>query len=271
MTRHIIKFAFIICTFAIAGQAQTPPVKEPKPLPPPEKKLMGKPDAEKEKRDRIAKPDDKKPGDPATAQPGSMPPSAEGMGVSAAGIKVPKGKAIKADGTPDQGEWDDAVMQEMSGGGQLFLKHDGKSLYIGVIGPASGAAQILLAMGDSVYVLRSADALGTAVYKKDKDGMYQPSVKFDKGTSDAKYMAANSWMASVDPDKSAKAREYVIGGKFKSGTMKIAVVQLGDPAAPAVYPKSLADDSLKSELLSGDTPAGLKFAEADWAALELSE
>ena len=271
MTKYLLtKIAIIICISAGVGLAQTTPPMDPKPM------VGDKTDTKK--RDRVAKPDNTKPSNPApadTAKPASMPPSADGMGVSASAIKVPKGKAIKADGNPDAGEWDDAVMQEMSGGGQLFLKHDGKSLYVGVAGPASGAAQILLLMGDSVYVFRSADSLGTAIYKKDKDGAWQPQVKFDKGAKDAagteKYMAANSWMASLDPDKSAKVREYVIGGKFKSGGMKIAVVQMGDPASPAAWPKNLADDSLKSELLSGDTPAGLKFAEADWAALELSE
>ncbi len=65
--------------------------------------------------------------------------------------------------------------------------------------------------------------------------------------------------------------EFKIAERFLQGEIApIAIAFASDPASPQYWPKTLADDCLKQELLIGNAPADLKFNFDGWAKLELT-
>lgn len=63
-------------------------------------------------------------------------------------------------------------------------------------------------------------------------------------------------------------REYKIGLKFREGEIfRMAAVFISNPMTPQVFPKTLADDTTKIELLFGSEPRNLNFKKEQWAVL----
>lgn len=191
-------------------------------------------------------------------------------------LEVPKGTTITVDGKMNEDEWKDALTQDLKGGGQIRFKHDGEFLQIGLEGGKPGLSHIYLAEGKDIFVLHSSASLGMAIYQKE-DEVWKPIQKFEwklmgqssNGEAGLTYLKTSSWLANV-ASKPTLEREYNIGMKFRDGELfQVAAVYVGNPMSPQFFPTTLADDTLKMELLFGGNPANLRFKKEQWATLKL--
>lgn len=191
-------------------------------------------------------------------------------------IEIPKTKPITVDGKMNVAEWNEALAQNFKNGGSLKLSHDGEFLQIGVQGGIAGLSHVYLMKGNDVYVLHASASLGMAVYHLEGE-KWQPFQKFnwelrDQATNNeasSAYLKTNDWLGSVTSTPSIE-REYKIGMKYRDGEIfRLAVVYLGNPMSPQLFPDTLADDTLKRELLFGREPIGLSFKKEQWATLKL--
>ncbi len=199
-------------------------------------------------------------------------------GILSQTIEVPKGSTITVDGKMNDDEWKDALTQDLKGGGQLKLKHDGEFLQIGLQGGKPGLSHVYLTDGKDIYVLHASAALGQAIYKKEGEA-WQPAQKFNWGLRDqaansegsSTFLKTNNWLASV-PTPATTAREYKVAMKFRDGEIfRMAAAFTNNPTSPQFFPQTLADDTLKPELLFGSEPPDLNFKTEQWVTLKLKE
>lgn len=195
-------------------------------------------------------------------------------------IAVPLGRSATIDGKIEPAEWTDATQRELTNGGKLFLKYDGKYVYIAMRGIKEGWSHVYLGgqPDADILVSHASAALGRSIYKKDVKGFWQPSNPFvweirdrtiSAGTRSAMdgYFNKNGWVASNNNMGNASEVEY----KFSPATrnmLKFAAVFMSGETAQ-YFPASLSDDTLKKNLISGTTPADLKFDVTRWATLAL--
>jgi len=195
-------------------------------------------------------------------------------------VRVPKGNSITLDGKLSAEEWKGALKQELKGGGEVWLMHDGNQLLVGLRAPAEGWGHLYLTLGKQVHVLHASAALGKAVYQPDEAGLWQPVQSFkwelrdqtqsnDALVTRAAYLEANGWIASTNRMGTPCELEFKVSARYRQGReMKLAVMCASDAKQPRFWPRTLSDDSLKETLVYGDTPAGLNFVPAQWAVLE---
>jgi hypothetical protein len=190
-------------------------------------------------------------------------------------VQVPFGKTPQLDGTIEPDEWQDASRQPLTGGGELYLKTDGESLYIAIRGSANGWSHVYLGDRFSVYVLHASAALGDARYERQRD-QWSPARQFTWEMRNSKdrtpeeksaYLASHGWLAN-SVDRGAQ-REYRIPLSLLR-SRRIAVVFASDPAVPQYWPSSLKDGTLAGELLRGTVPAGVTFDTSQWAELKFA-
>jgi hypothetical protein len=196
-------------------------------------------------------------------------------------LRIPKGAAITLDGKLEDEEWKNAVTHELVGGGQVLLQHDGRHLFVGIKGVKEGWSHLYLTNGQDVFVLHASAALGATTYSRQSDGTWQPTQPFkwelrDRSLSQQAnaaredYLQKHGWVATVARMRQATDPEFKVAARlWGGGKFRLAVIFISAPEAPQYWPKTLADDSLKRELLAGNTPAGLKFNSEVWASAEL--
>jgi hypothetical protein len=195
-------------------------------------------------------------------------------------LQIPKTNAPAIDGKLDEGEWKNALKQELVGGGELLLQHDGNFLYVGVHGTSHGWCHLYVTSGDTIFVHHASAALGTATYLP-KGELWQPLQTFiwelrertftpQAEAMRAAYLKSKGWLASNMNMGTQGIIEFKIARRFLKGEgVRLAVAFASDPASPQYWPPTLADDSRKRELIFGSTPADLKFNIENWAKLQL--
>lgn len=195
-------------------------------------------------------------------------------------VQVPKADAIMIDGKLGEEEWKAALKQDLIGGGELRLQHDGNFLFVGVHGTSHGWCHVYVAAGDTIFVHHASAALGTTTYLQ-KGESWQPQQKFAWELRDrsftpqaeaarAVYLKSKGWLANNMNMGTPGIIEFKIARKFLKGEIvRLAVVFASDPAAPQYWPETLTDDCRKRELVFGSSPADLKFNRESWANLEL--
>ncbi len=192
--------------------------------------------------------------------------------------EVPRGSTVTIDGKMNEDEWKDALTQDLKNGGSIKLNHDGEFLQIGLNGGKSGLSHVYLTDGKDVFVLHASAALGMAVYRKEGE-MWQPIQKFKwelrdqtaNSEASSAYLKTNGWLASVTAT-SSNEREYRVSMKFKDGdNFRLVAVYVGNPTSPQFFPNTIADDTLKPQLLFGSEPANLNFKFEQWATLKLKD
>jgi hypothetical protein len=198
-------------------------------------------------------------------------------------IKLAAGKAVVIDGKIEETEWQDASAFELSGGGRVFLKHDGEFFYVGVRGLKKGWSHLYLSQGETanVSVLHASAALGMTLYAPDKSDLWQPANPFvwdlrDRAVTDetrrkmAAHLAKNFWAANnVNMTDSSEIEFQVKPRSASDKTLYAAVVYASDAKNPQFFPAALKDDTLKEELVYGQTPNDLKFDRRGWAKIIL--
>ncbi len=195
-------------------------------------------------------------------------------------LQIPKMKAATIDGKLGEEEWKNALKQELVGGGELRLRHDGNFLYVGVHGIGHGWCHVYVTAGDTIFAHHASAALGTATYVQ-KGDLWQPQQTFvwelrertftpQAEAARAAYLKSNGWLANNMNMGTPGIIEFKITHRFLKGEfVRLAVAFASDPEAPQYWPQTLADDCRKRELISGSSPADLKFNRESWAKLEL--
>ncbi|HEX8737891.1 MAG TPA: hypothetical protein VF721_21345 [Pyrinomonadaceae bacterium] len=188
-------------------------------------------------------------------------------------INLSRGGAARIDGKIEEKEWQDASAFELSNGGRIYLKYDGEFLYVGVRGVKAGWSHLYLSEGDGadVSVIHASAALGKSLYKQDKNKMWQPANEFfwelrdrvitaetEKKMDD--YLSKNRWVASNNNMGNPTEIEFKVKPQNAvNNPFRFAVVYVADGVSPQFFPATLADDTLKSRLLTGYTPPDVKF------------
>lgn len=228
-----------------------------------------------------------------TAPPVSTPsPTAETLVHLA--FSAPLGNPPVLDGQISPSEWNGALRQEFTNGGELLLMHNDGYLYVAVrtnfTTPADVVSAVCLAHGDQVSILHSSASLGKAIFQRD-GAQWQATQTFDWALSEPPedsaeaerqrqtYLAENRWLATLGTATMTGEVEYQIA--VPEEPFSLAMAYLLPPRASrleaAWWPASLADDCRKISLLQGDsgqgksTPLRLKFAPETWATVDLSE
>lgn len=197
-------------------------------------------------------------------------------------VRVPLGKPAVIDGKIEPAEWADALQADMAGGGKLFMKSAGGRVYLAIRSAKAGWSHVYLSDGPrrDVYVMHASAALGRSIYKRDGNELWQPANEFKwevrgrEMTAEMRsamegYFAKNGWVASNNTMGDPGEVEYELDPP-QGRAARLAAVFVSNGADPQFYPVTLSDDALRKELLTGNTPAGLKFDTAKWATLEIS-
>jgi hypothetical protein len=199
-------------------------------------------------------------------------------------LTVPHGPPIELDGKLGEAEWKIALRQELTGGGELFLRHDAKNVYLAVRAPAPGWTHVYLAAEAEVRVLHASAALGSALYRKDDLGQWQPTQPFpardgwklrsaemtpEQVVARQTHLVEQRWVAS-NSTMGPRESEFILDRRLFTPETRIALAHVSNPHAPSIWPSGLADDCRKRELLVGTTPNNLSFAPESWERLEFA-
>lgn len=200
-------------------------------------------------------------------------------------INAPFGSATLIDGRIGADEYAGSAEFDLTGGGRIFVRHDGEHLYIGVKGLAYGWCHLYTSEDGSerVNVYHASAALGTTNYAPGKDGKWQPSGPFawevrDTVIDDATrakmdaYLAKHFWVANNNNTGSKNEIEFKV--KPKNGVKKalrFAIVFAIGRSDRHYFPATLADDTRNDQLVQGNTPADLKFDTKQWARVKFGK
>jgi formylglycine-generating enzyme required for sulfatase activity len=195
-------------------------------------------------------------------------------------IKLSAGRTVTTDGKIDDNEWLLAASFDLKGGGKVFFRYDGEYLYVGVRGNGNGWSHLYLGGDDRILVLHASAALGKTTYRLDKDQKWQPSNPFSWDMRDRTvtpetlkkmddYLLKNFWVANNNNMGNENEIEFKV--KPQTGAVRVAVVYASDAKNPEFFPETLRDDTLKEDLIRGNTPSDLKFEPAQWANIILEE
>ena len=195
------------------------------------------------------------------------------------------GAAVTIDGKIDETEWKDALGFDLTGGGRVFFKTDGTHLFVGVRGTQKGWSHLYLTTGEntgSVSVMHASAALGMTVYAPDKNNLWQPANPFawdlrdrtvtaETGKKMADYLAKNFWTANNNNMSTSNEIEFQVRPRDGNKTLYVAIVYAADAKNPQFFPATLKDDTIKEQLVYGNTPNDLKFDREQWAKIVLEK
>lgn len=200
-------------------------------------------------------------------------------------IAVPFGAAPDIDGTISPGEWDDAVRLDTGEGAAVYLKHDGKNLYVAFRGKGKGIATVYFYADGEVRVLHASYSLGTSAYKKLADGEEYTAVREFRWVRDAEaFRRDESWHASMILEGAPTDIEFSISldllgiETLADATPPIALAYIHltegkDSGKPDLFrlPPRLSDSTLSEKLLCGYNPEELYFDPESWGQIRLGE
>jgi hypothetical protein len=198
-------------------------------------------------------------------------------------FNVPQGSVVTIDGKIEEKEWQDASAFDLSNGGKIYFKHDGHLIYVGVRGVKPGWSHLYLSEGESsdVSVIHASAAMGKIIYRQDQNKIWQPANDFVWELRDrtitaetqkrmSAYFDKNNWVASNNNMGNPSEIEFKLKPQNASERVfHVAVVYQADGISPQFFPKTLADDSLNSKLLTGYSTNDLKFNLSQWARINL--
>lgn len=196
-------------------------------------------------------------------------------------IKLAHGPTITIDGKIDDAEWKGASAFPAKNGGTVFFAYDGNYLFVGVRGPEQGWSHLYVSEGDEVLVYHASAALGMTSYRPDKAAKWQSSNPFlwelrervinpelQKKMND--YLAKNFWVANNNNTGNRNEIEFKIKPRGDK-PVRVGVVFAVGETGRYFFPETLRDDTLKEELVRGNTPPDLKFEPGGWAAVILEK
>ncbi|HYO79480.1 MAG TPA: hypothetical protein VE010_23640 [Thermoanaerobaculia bacterium] len=195
----------------------------------------------------------------------------------AARVNVPRAQVVPTiDGKLSPKEWASARQVALADGAHARLQHDGRFLYIALVGKRVGIGSICTPNGNQVRVLHASAGLGTAVYDK-KDGKWSLTRGFtftnrdtsnsQTGIKDRKaFLSAEGWFANTDPAGTLE-REYQlpIGGRREIPLVLSFMSFLGPYDFDLdAWPETVTDACVELELTGGFTEREYTFAPETW-------
>jgi hypothetical protein len=200
-------------------------------------------------------------------------------------VRVPRAAPVVIDGRMDESEWEGSVLQRLAGGGELRLRHDGRSLFLGITSPRQSFVSVCVARTDSVRILHASAALGSVAYGHTADewrtgdsafvyGMRNPALTEPASRERADYLSRHGWVASTFRMGGGRVQELQIALDRHAGMQAVALalfVPQGDSGTVVSWPGTLAptDGCAEPRLVRGYVPPRLRFAPAGWARLIL--
>jgi hypothetical protein len=199
-------------------------------------------------------------------------------------IKLAQSSPVKIDGKIEESEWKDSQSFDLTGGGKVFFKYDGAYLFVGVRGLQKGWSHLYLKPGEKseeFFLMHASAALGQVLYHQDKNKLWQPNGSFswdlrdrimsaETGRKMDDYLAKNFWVANNNNLGNPTEIEFQVKPpKTSAPTLYLALVYASDAKQPQYFPATLKDDTIKEELVYGNTPNNLKFEPQQWAKVIL--
>jgi hypothetical protein len=209
--------------------------------------------------------------DPATPPQDSTPTFPDST------VRAPRGTAA-LDGTISSGEWAGAYVGQLTSGGEVRLMQDGTYLYLAVQRRGDLVVTVCLDQGDSVAVLHSSAAIGTAEYRRTPSA-WSLSRRFTWELRDSTMSAAaqqereaflqrEGWVATNAYVGVRTDTEFKIA--MPSGRLRLAVVPMSVGSGYqeiAWWPSWLADACRSESVLTGYLPGQAQFAPGSWIAV----
>jgi hypothetical protein len=199
-------------------------------------------------------------------------------------IKLTQSGSVTIDGKIEGSEWKDSSEFDLTGGGKVYLKHDGEYLFVGVRGVKKGWSHLYLNQGETtdVAVMHASAALGMTVYTAGKNNLWQPSNPFawdlrertintETQKKMADYLAKNFWVANNNNMTDSPEIEFQVKPRDFTKPLYVAVVYAADAKNPQYFPAWLKDDTIKEQLVYGNTPNDLNFDRELWAKIVLEK
>lgn len=198
-------------------------------------------------------------------------------------IKIAQSNSITIDGKIEETEWKDAQSFDLTGGGKVFFKYNGEHLFVGVRGVNKGWSHLYLNQGENadVSIFHASAALGMTLYKQDENKIWQPANPFAWDLRDrtitaetskkmADHLAKNFWAANNNNMGNPTEIEFQVKPRNPSDKIcYLALVYASDAKNPQFFPATLKDDTIKEQLVYGNTPNDLKFDRSQWAKISL--
>jgi len=197
-------------------------------------------------------------------------------------IKLTPGQTVVIDGKIEDAEWKGASSFPAKNGGTVLFGYDGNYLLVGFRGPAQGWSHLYVNEGEDagVLVYHASAALGMTAYRPGKDGKWQFSNPFSWELRDRvinpevqkkmdDYLAKNFWVANNNNTGNRNEIEFKI--KPRGALVRVGVVFAVGETGRYFFPETLSDDTIKEELVKGNTPPDLKFEPAQWATVILEK
>lgn len=214
------------------------------------------------------------------AEPSPVPPTetpAPTAGLPA--LAVPPGEAPTIDGTLSPGEWEGAVVEAFADGSELLLQYEEPYLYLAIRSstPEMIVGNIFVEDGDTIRILHSSAALGTAIYQKEADA-WRLAQGFDwrcRNSSDSApakaerdlFLQEEGWLAANSRMGTPNELEYQI--EATRGPVRLAanLLRSSEPDTKVPWPADLDDDCIKPT--PGGMPEQMEFAPGRWVVVEI--
>ncbi|HMB93469.1 MAG TPA: hypothetical protein VKP65_21635 [Rhodothermales bacterium] len=195
---------------------------------------------------------------------------------------IPAAPAPTLDGRIAEGEWAQALQQDLAGGGHLYLQHEGNYLYVAMRGVESGWGHVYVLEDDSLRVLHASAALGMAVYHQDDRKpsqlkrefvweMRDPGMNPEVQEQRMDYLGKHGWVATTGHMGVPEEIEYQIDKRLLESASVLAVVYVATPEAPRYWPASLQDATLNADLIRGTPPDTQTFDPTGWQQVVFGE
>ncbi|HEY0159605.1 MAG TPA: hypothetical protein VGF28_20120 [Thermoanaerobaculia bacterium] len=198
-------------------------------------------------------------------------------------ILVPRAtKSPRVDGKLGKTEWTEALQVALADGGQARLLHDGKFLYIAMVGKKPGTGSICTVKGKSLYVMHASSALGSAVWtqKNGKSTLHRgfrfsnrDTTESQRGIKDRKaFLKKAGWYANAHPDTAILEREFQIAIEGRSEIPLVlsflSFVDEDDLDLDA-WPQTVVDGCVELDIASGFIKREYTFQPETWGVAVL--
>jgi Tol biopolymer transport system component len=203
-------------------------------------------------------------------------------------LEVPQGNPPTLDGVLSPGEWDKALRQQFTDGGELFLMQNAGFLYLGLHENFKGMTlgSVCFEHDGTISILHSSGSLGSAIFVPGEGGwqLTQPFKwemnEITANTTSAQamrqaYLDANGWVASLGEMTPTDEIEYQITLPDKDFRLAVAYLLPPRYSMAAWWPAGVSDDCRKIKLLQGniagnlDTPLSLQFYPEMWTTITI--
>lgn len=193
-------------------------------------------------------------------------------------ILVPRAiKSPRVDGKLGKTEWSEAVQVALADGGQARMVHDGKFLYVAMVGKRPGTGSVCTVRGKSIYVLHASSALGWAVWTR-KAGKWtlQRGFRFsNRDTTDSQtgikgrkaFLKRSGWYANAHPDTATREREFQIeleGRREIQMVLSFMSFVDEDELDLDAWPETVVDGCVELDMASGFTKREYTLQPETW-------